>query len=109
MQNCRWRESGFQPELEEVFQCEVAGRSLIDADSRIYARVNEVGQEQGLSRSLVFTNGLRFTCNRHLPKISGFRHTACGGNIRQPYKTPTKGSRGKTAGFFPLLLKEIYI
>jgi hypothetical protein len=36
--------------------------SLIDAGLRIYDRDAEVGQEQGLSRSLVFANGLRFTC-----------------------------------------------
>jgi hypothetical protein len=53
MQN-RALETGSQPELEEVFGCEVASRSLIDAGSRIYARVDEVAKEQGLSRSLVF-------------------------------------------------------
>jgi len=36
--------------------------TLIDASSRIYARVNEVGKEEG--RSLVFANGLRVSCKK---------------------------------------------
>ena len=46
MQNRHSWESGSQPELEEVFRCEVASRSLIDAGSRIYARVGEVGKDR---------------------------------------------------------------
>jgi len=57
-------ESGSQPELEEVIRCEVASRSLIDTGLRIYARVDKVGKEQGLSRSLVLTKGLRFICKK---------------------------------------------
>jgi hypothetical protein len=64
MQNRRFWESGSQPELEKVFRFEVASRSLIDAGSRIYARIDEVGKEQGLSRSLVIANGLRFSCKK---------------------------------------------
>jgi len=66
MQNRRSWESGSQPELEEVFRCEVASRSLIDAGTATYARVDEVGKEQGLSRSLVFANGLRFSCKKQV-------------------------------------------
>ena len=66
MQNRRSLESGSRPELEEVFRCEVASRSLIDAGSRIYARVDEVGKEPGRSRSLVFANGLRFSCEKEV-------------------------------------------
>jgi hypothetical protein len=36
--------------------------TLIDASSRIYARVDEVGKEEG--RSLVFANGLRVSCKK---------------------------------------------
>jgi hypothetical protein len=64
MQNRYFWESGSQPEREEVFRCGVVSRSLIDAGLRIYARVDEVGKEQGLSRSLVFENGLRFSCKK---------------------------------------------
>ena len=53
-------------QLEEVFRFEIASNSLIDTGLRIYDRDAEVGKEQGLSRSLVFANGLRFSCNRQL-------------------------------------------
>ena len=36
----------------------------MDAGLRIYDRDAEVGKEQGLSRSLVFANGLRFYCKK---------------------------------------------
>jgi hypothetical protein len=65
MQNRHSWENGSQPERQEVFRCEVASRFLIDAGSRIYARVHEVGKEQGLSRSLVKLAKLRRLSPRH--------------------------------------------
>jgi len=47
--------------MEETFRCEIASNSLIDTCLRIYDRDAEVGKEQGLSRSLFFANGLRFS------------------------------------------------
>jgi hypothetical protein len=38
-----------------------SSKSLIDIGLRIYDRDAEVGKEQGLSRSLFFANGLRFS------------------------------------------------
>jgi hypothetical protein len=64
MQNHRYWEGKSQPELEEILRIEVASRSLIDAGSRTYARVNEVGNKPGHSRSLVFANGLRLNCKK---------------------------------------------
>jgi hypothetical protein len=58
MQKHRSRESGSQPELEEVFRWEVGSRSLIDGGLRIYDRVDEVGKEQPVSPSFGFANGL---------------------------------------------------
>jgi hypothetical protein len=54
-------QSGSQPELEEVFRCEVASRFLIHTGSRIYARDDYVAKEPGGSRSLVFGRG-RIEC-----------------------------------------------
>ena len=64
MQNSRSWESGSQSELQDVCRREVATRSFIDAGLRIYARANYVAKESGRSRSLVFANGLRFSCKK---------------------------------------------
>jgi hypothetical protein len=52
-----------------------SSKSLIDAGSRIYARVDEVGKEQGLRRSLVFANSLRFNCKNLTSKRASLRFT----------------------------------
>jgi hypothetical protein len=52
-----------------------SSKSLIDASSRIYARVDEVGRKQGLSRSLVFANSLRFNCKDLTSKCASLRFT----------------------------------
>jgi hypothetical protein len=52
-----------------------SSKSLIDASSRIYARVDEVGKEQGLSHSLVFANSLRFNCKNLTSKCASLRFT----------------------------------
>jgi hypothetical protein len=54
------------PNWKEVFGCEIASRSLIDNGLRISDLGAEVGKEQGLSRSLVFANGLRFSCKKEV-------------------------------------------
>jgi hypothetical protein len=60
MQNRRLWEGGPQPELAKIFECEVASRSLINTVNTFNGRVDEVGIEQGRSRSLVFVNSLWF-------------------------------------------------
>ena len=67
MQNRRSLESGSQSELEDVCRRKVATRFFIEAGWSIYARADYVAKELGRSRSLVFANGLRFSC-----KIEGW-------------------------------------
>jgi hypothetical protein len=53
-----------QSELEDVCRRKVATRSFIEADFSTYARADYVAKESGRSRSLVFENGLRFSCKK---------------------------------------------
>jgi hypothetical protein len=64
MQNRRSLESGSQSEVEDVCRRKVATRSFIQAGLSTYARADYVAKEPGRSRSrsLVFANGLRFSC-----------------------------------------------
>jgi hypothetical protein len=62
MQNRRSLESGSQSELEDVCRGKVATRCFIETGWGIYARADYVAKQLGRSCSLVFANGLRFTC-----------------------------------------------
>jgi hypothetical protein len=49
-------------ELEDVCRRKVATRSFIEACWSNYARADYLAKELSRSRSLVFANGLRFSC-----------------------------------------------
>jgi hypothetical protein len=62
MQNRRFWESRYQSEREDVCRRKVATRSCIEAGWTTYAKADCVAKEPRRSRSLVFANGLRFSC-----------------------------------------------
>jgi hypothetical protein len=64
MQNRRSWQSGSQSALEDVCRRKVAIRSFIEAGLSTYDRADYVAKEPGRIRSLVFANGLRFSCKK---------------------------------------------
>jgi hypothetical protein len=93
--------------LEGVFRCEVASRSLIDAGSRIYVRVNEVAREQALSRSLVFPTAQPFNRRGREYSVSGigtmrFRPEPMQLVERVPGHASTSSSGSQISGMSPL-------
>jgi hypothetical protein len=66
MQNRRSWEDGPPSELEDVWRRKVAVRAFIEPSWSTHAEQIILPSNRCRSRSFVFANGLRFTCNRQL-------------------------------------------
>jgi hypothetical protein len=64
MQKHRSWQGACETEWQEACQREAAIQSLIEAGPVSHARADVVAKDLGMSRSLVFANGLRFRCKK---------------------------------------------
>ena len=62
MQKHRYWQGALETAWQQTRRRETAIRSLIEAGPVSHAQADVVAKDLGISRSLVFTNGLRFNC-----------------------------------------------
>jgi hypothetical protein len=66
MQKHRYWQGALETAWQEACRRETASRSLIESGPANHAQADVVAKDLGISRSLVFTNGPRFSCKKEI-------------------------------------------